>query len=243
MIFKKIENKQIMDSYENPLEMSFISNNSGGYISKNQDILNSISLNNLNKLILKNAVKGTVIYKIGDSNEKIALISGIHGNELSSQIASLFLLEELLNSKLDNTIYLIPFAAPNATMNNTRRFNSKDLNRSSCIEGSLSNIILDKLLDCNVISIADFHTTGRNSNPGIESIFCSRKPSPKSCEIAEYINEHVGSKIIEHEKAGFPFKGAVEDESNLRGIPAITCEVLSPFGSLIINHKLSLIFY
>ena len=32
--------------------------------------------------------------------------------------------------------------------------------------------------------------------------------------------------------AGSQYKGAVEDVSNLRGVPAVTCEVLSPFASV-----------
>ena len=33
--------------------------------------------------------------------------------------------------------------------------------------------------------------------------------------------------MIVYPAAGVPFKGAVEDEANLGGIPSVTCEVLS----------------
>lgn len=38
------------------------------------------------------------------------------------------------------------------------------------------------------------------------------------------------SKIICQEKAGTLFTGALEDEANLKGIPAVTCEVVSKNG-------------
>ena len=36
--------------------------------------------------------------------------------------------------------------------------------------------------------------------------------------------------ILNYTNAGESFKGALEDECNLNGIPAVTCEVLSPIG-------------
>ena len=107
----------------NDLEISFISRNSGGYISKNKHLFEKIALTSLNQFILEQSVYGTPIFKLGNGGSKILLISGIHGNELPPQIASLKLVNELLHSKLNNTIYIIPFAAPKSTMNNERTFN------------------------------------------------------------------------------------------------------------------------
>jgi len=232
MKFEKVLSKELGNTFKNSLKMAYISTDSGGYISKNENLFNFITLNSINKFVLKKALLGTAIYKFGDFDEKIALISGIHGNELPPQIASLLLFEELLNVNLKCCVYLIPFASPFASMNNTRRFDSKDLNRSAFIEGSLSNEILNGIGTLNVKAIADFHATARNSNPGNESIFCSRVPTGESFKIAQHISNKSGSELIENEKAGFPFDGAIEDESNLRGIPAITCEVVSPFGNI-----------
>ncbi|WP_409200393.1 deacylase [Methanobrevibacter sp. DSM 116169] len=232
MKFNKVLTSEIDENFNNSLEMSYISRESGGYIAKNHNIFDTIPLNSINKFILRNALFGTAIYKFGDFKDKVMVISGVHGNELSSQRASLLLFEYLLNFPLDTSVYLIPFVAPNSTMNNTRRFNSKDLNRSTYIKGSLTNCILNTIKDLKIDAVADFHTTALNSNPGIESIFCSKEPSLESIKIAEHIASETGSKTIINDKAGFPFKGAVEDESNLEGIPAITCEVVSPFGSI-----------
>ena len=50
--------------------------------------------------------------------------------------------------------------------------------------------------------------------------------------MAEHISHDVGSEVIKYDVAGSQYRGAVEDTCNLRGIPAITCEVLSPFASI-----------
>ena len=47
-----------------------------------------------------------------------------------------------------------------------------------------------------------------------------------------YTPKNGGDHIITFEFAGSSYKGAVEDVSNLNGIPAVTCEVLSPFASV-----------
>jgi hypothetical protein len=80
--------------------------------------------------------------------------------------------------------------------------------------------------------VGDFHSTAYNANPGIESIFSSKSPTPESYLIANYISRDVGSEIIAFDFAGSSYKGAVEDVCNLKQIPAITCEVLCPFASV-----------
>lgn len=220
--------KELNDFYN--LKMGFISKNSGGYISKNKYLFENIDLTPLNQFILEQAVYGTPIFKLGDGGVNILIISGIHGNELPSQLASLKVLNELINSKLENTIYIIPFAAPNATMNNERTFNSRDLNRAAHIKNSLSNLIIRAIDELNINFVGDFHSTAKNSNPGFESIFSSRNPSPESCLIANHISTQMGSRVISFETAGKIYKGAVEDVCNLKGIPAVTGEVLSPFA-------------
>ena len=49
---------------------------------------------------------------------RLMIVSGIHGNELAPQVASLKLIDVLLKLKLRGTVYIIPFACfsniPNA---------------------------------------------------------------------------------------------------------------------------------
>ena len=90
-----------------------------------------------------------------------------------------------------------------------------------------SNKIIKTADNIKAVSLADFHATKPRSNPGIESVFCSRNPSPESYMIAKYITKETLSKIICHNNAGSLYGGAIEDESNLNGKAAVTCEVVS----------------
>lgn len=216
----------------NQLEMAYVCDFSGGYVSRNHKLFSQIELTDLNKFILEKSVFGTPIFKMGGGGNKLLVISGIHGNELPPQIASLKLMNELIGSDLSNTVYFIPFAAPKSTMNIERTFNSIDLNRSTHIANSLSNLILQAALDLGVDFVGDFHSTAYNSKPGFESIFASKSPSPESFLMANYISRDMGSEVISFDYAGSSYKGAVEDVCNLNGIPAVTCEVLSPFANV-----------
>lgn len=221
----------IVDDFEN-VEMTYVSFLSKGYISKNNNLFDNIKLTPFTKFVLHSCIYGTPIFKMGDSGKKLLVLSGIHGNELPPQLASLELLNELINKDLNNTVYFIPFASPKSTMNNQRTFNTVDLNRAADVANSLSNMIIQCIEELKIDFVGDFHSTAFNSNPGFEAVFSSKNPTPESVLIAQYISDNVGSDIIKYDLAGSKFKGAVEDVCNLRGTPAITCEVLSPFASI-----------
>lgn len=218
-----------VNQFEN-LEMGYICDFSGGFVSRNRNLFAQFELSDLNKFILEKAVFGTPIFKMGNGGKKILIISGVHGNELPPQIACLKFMNELIDCEISNTLYFIPFAAPKSSMNIERTFNSMDLNRSAHIKNSLSNLILQTAQNLEVEFVGDFHSTAQNSNPGFESIFSSKSPSPESFLIANYISRDVGSEMISFDFAGSSYKGAIEDVCNLKGIPSVTCEVLSPFG-------------
>ncbi len=214
------------------LEMCYVSDFSKGYISRNKNLLSELTLTPLTQFILEKSVFGTPMFKLGDGGNKILILSGIHGNELPPQIASVRLLNELIGKDLNHTLYFIPFASPKSTMYNERTFNSMDLNRSAHINNSQSNLIIQKIIDLGIAFVGDFHSTAHNSNPGFESIFSSKSPCPESFLIANYISSDVGSEVISFDFAGSSYKGAIEDVSNLKGIPAVTCEVLCPFANV-----------
>ncbi len=220
-----------VNQFEN-LEMAYICDFSGGFVSKNHKLFDQIELTDLNKFILEKSVFGTPIFKMGDGGKKLLIISGVHGNELPPQIACLKLMNELIDCEISDTLYFIPFAAPKSSMEVLRTFNTMDLNRSTHIKNSLSNLILQAALDLKIDFVGDFHSTSRNSNPGFESVFSSKSPSPESYLIANYISKDVGCGIISVDYAGSSYKGAIEDVCNLNGIPSVTCEVLSPFSNV-----------
>lgn len=179
--------------------------------------------------LIKKSEYGTPLLKLGQAEPKLMIIAGIHGDELPPQIAAMWLIEDL-NHKINGTLYIIPFAVPYATMKNSRRFNGFDMNRSASKEGFISNNIINTIKKLEINAVADFHSTKPGSNPGIQSVFCSKKPCYKSYLMAEHITNNTPSKMICHKEAGSLYKGAIEDESNLAGIPAITCEVVSKNG-------------
>ena len=220
-----------VDGFSN-LEFAYVSDRSGGYISKNKYLFKQIELTELNQFILEKSVFGTPIFKLGSGGVSILVLSGIHGNELPPQLANLKLINELVFKKLNNTVYFIPFAAPAATMHNERTFNMMDLNRSAHIKNSLSNLVVRTVSDLKINFVGDFHSTAYNANPGFESVFSSKSPSPESYLIASYISQDMGSEVISFDVAGSSYKGAVEDVCNLTGVPAVTGEVLSSFSRI-----------
>ena len=225
MLFKKIE------EFGN-LEMSYVSDLSRGFISRNTNLFKNLEMNRFTQFLLEKCVYGTPIFKLGNGGKRILILSGIHGNELPPQIANVKLLSSLLFEDLRNTVYFIPFASPKSTMNNERTFNAMDLNRSAHINDSLSNLIVREVENLGIDFVGDFHSTAFNANPGCEAILTSKSPSAESYLMANYISRDVGSEIISFDYAGSSYKGAVEDVCNLNGIPAITCEVLCPFGNV-----------
>lgn len=60
----------------------------------------------------------------------------------------------------------------------------------------------------------------------------SQSPTYKSYAIASYISKNTGTSLITYKKAGVEYPGALEDECNLHGIPAVTCEVLETHGTV-----------
>ncbi len=223
-------NHESIFNYDNNFNITQICSESGGYIAANKNLYSNISNTPTTKLILKEAIKGTSIVKLGSGDLKLMIIAGMHGDELPSQIAALMLINKLRKCSLNGTIYVIPFAAPEASMYNRREYRGKDLNRNSMNDGTIGRIIIDKIKDLEVSAVADFHSTAPNANPGKEGVFCSLNPSPKSYDIASFITNDNKSSILNYTNAGESYKGALEDECNLNGIPAVTCEVLSPIG-------------
>lgn len=208
----------------------YIAQDTGGDVTQNKDLMDEMEENNISTSLIESVQNGTPLLKFGNSSPRLFLCAGIHGNELPPQLAFFRLLEQLASEKIRGTLYIIPMAIPFATMENSRRFQGWDMNRQTFKEGYISNTILKTALDLKVDAAADFHSTQPMSNPGIESVFCSKKPSYESFKIANHITSQTSSKVISQEKAGKLYGGALEDELNLNGIPAVTCEVVSRNG-------------
>ncbi|WP_431062146.1 succinylglutamate desuccinylase [Methanobacterium sp.] len=211
--------------------INIISRETRGKIEKNTELMEHVSNKGIITDLIKKAEYGTPILKLGHGDPKLMITAGIHGDELPPQIAAMWLIEDL-NSKINGTLYIIPFAVPNATMKNSRRFKGFDMNRTASKSGFISNKIVNTVKKLEIDALADFHSTKPGSNPGIQSVFCSKKPCYQSYLMAEHVTNHTPSKMICHKEAGTLYKGAIEDECNLAGIPAITCEVVSKNGTV-----------
>jgi predicted deacylase len=212
--------------------ISIISYETSGEIKKNKALMELIPEDKSTQDLIKAAKYGTPLFNIGESHPRIMIISGIHGNELPPQLAALRLINELVDEKIKGSLFVIPFAVPHSTMENSRRFKGMDMNRTASRGGYASNNIIKTLMRLKINAIADFHSTRPKSNPGIESIFCSKKPCYESFKIANHMVKKTGSKLICYENAGTMYHGAIEDECNLAGIPAVTCEVVSESGQV-----------
>lgn len=192
------------------------------------------SLNQYDDLvnIVDNTVNGSMVYTFGSGDDYL-LVGGVHGNELSSQVALLRLIHNILEDKLDfnASLHIVPFLIPIATSKNERCFNNQDMNRNTFNKGP-TNDVLNYACDVGIKALCDCHSTDPSLKPGINSVFCSIKPNRESYMMAKYICENTTSKLLPIMKAGSVIRGALEDESNLRGIPAVTCEVLSRNGYL-----------
>lgn len=215
-----------------PLDVKIIYRGSGGHLEKNVVIGNYLKLNPSFRRLFEYSRMGTPLVALGEGKPSVMITAGVHGNEIPPQLASLELIKSLAPLDIKGTVYIIPFAAPWSTMNNTRWFKGVDLNRSSHAPGSVTNTIFKVAVDLNVDALGDFHSTAPRSNPGRESIFCSKKPCKISYLIANYISRLGSSDVIVYENAASHYKGALEDECNLGGVGAVTCEVVSKNGLL-----------
>ena len=57
-------------------------------------------------------------------------------------------------------------------------------------------------------------------------------PTPQSAVMARYIAKDSNVNYLIYKKAGSEYPGALEDTVSLKGIPAVTCEVITPHGKI-----------
>lgn len=209
-----------------------LKNRTGGMITKNFYLRNYIPDNELTNKTISLAQMGTPMIIFGNGNPpKVMIIAGIHGNELPAQIAAIKMINFLNNKEIKGTVYIVPWASPYSTSKNQRLWKDQNLNRIADEPGTPSNQILKRAKQLGIDRLGDFHSTQPGSYPGKTSVLCSKEPLYESYNMASYISNQTDSSLIFFDKAGVEYPGAVEDMSNLAGIPALTCEVLSPHGT------------
>lgn len=221
------------------IRIDIINTKTGGDITQNSLLYSYIPKTVLSSQIISKAKIGTPMVTFGDGNgPTILIVAGVHGNELPAPAAAMKLINYLNGKTIHGTIYIIPFAIPYNSAHTLRYWNGQNPNMVANVYGTPTNVIVNLAMKLHVNALGDFHSSQPGGVPGEDAIFCSQSPTYKSYEIALYISKNVGAALITYKKAGVEYPGALEDECNLHGIPAVTCEVLEPHGTLSSN-KLS----
>lgn len=215
------------------VKMKVIISGTGGTVTNNYYIKKNIPKSQLTSQIVALSKKGTPIIRVGNgSGPKVMIVAGVHGNELPSQIAALKLVNYLKGKSIKGTIYIVPFVVPSNTAKGVRYWKGKNLNRVTNIAGTPTNKILKLAKRLNISVLGDFHSTKPGGDPGKMAVFSSKHPTYKSYIIAKYISKRTGSTTLTYNLSGVEYCGALEDTTNLAGIPAVTCEVVSPHGTV-----------
>ena len=184
------------------------------------------------KKAVKATKKGNPLLKFeGGKGKKVFITAGVHGNELSSQVAAMKLISRLSKKPIKGTVYIIPFVNIKAISHKVRHTGT-DYNRVAHKSGTISNKIvkLVKKYDCD--AYGDFHTTQPGGAPGQNIVMGSKSPAKKSADLTNYIAKHAKVHKRIYKYAGQDYPGALADNVNKKGIPAVICEVVLPHNTV-----------
>lgn len=206
---------------------------SGADIKKNKKIKKNIPDSKVVKKIVKAAKKGTPVIKFkGGKGKKVFITAGVHGNELSSQVAAMNLIKYLEDHPIKGTVYIMPFMNPKGTAKNVRDYNGVHLNKLANKKGTISYKTVKLITKFKCKAYGDFHCTKPGGKPGMDVAMGTYNPTPQSAVMARYIAKDSNVNYLIYKKAGSEYPGALEDTVSLKGIPAVTCEVITPHGKI-----------
>ena len=189
-----------------------------------------------NNAVVKKAVEVTkkglplLMFK-GGPGKVVFMTAGVHGNELSSQVAAMKMIAYLSKTPIKGTVYIIPFVNVKAISKKVR-YTDKDFNRIASKSGTIPNKIVKLVVKYKCDAYGDFHTTKPGGVPGKNIVMGSKGPATKSADLTNYIakNAKVNKKIYKY--AGEVYPGALADNVNNYGIPAVICEVVLPHNTV-----------
>lgn len=206
---------------------------SKGNIKKNTVLYNSLPKTSITEELIRCASTATSYVVLGDGKGKcVFIVAGIHGSELSSQLAAVRLINNLATKKIHGTLYIFPFVAPSYTGNNTRTINGVNLNAVAHKSGTLSNKLVNFAKSKKAVSLGDFHCTMPGGEPGTDAVLGSYSPLKESAAVSKYISSKTSSRSVVYTKAATEYPGAVEDYCNKMGVVGVTCEVKTPHGTI-----------
>ena len=206
---------------------------SGANVKKNKKIKSHIPNSKLVRKVVKAAKSGTPVIKFkGSKGKAVFITAGVHGNEISSQVAAMKLIQYLENHPINGTVYIMPFMNPKATAANVRDYKGVHLNKKADVKGTISYKTVKLITKFKCKAYGDFHCTRPGGKPGKDAAMGTYKPTAKSADLAKYIAKKSKVKYVIYKKAGVEYPGALEDTVSLKGIPSVTCEVITPHGKI-----------
>ena len=203
-----------------------------GDVSKVKLIKKNMPDNKWVKKAVDATKKGNPLLKFqGGKGKTVFITAGVHGNELSSQVAAMKIIKYLSKHPIKGTVYVIPFVNIKAITHKVRHTGT-DYNRVAHKSGTISNKIVNLVSKYDCDAYGDFHTTQPGGIPGKDIVMGSISPAKKCKEMTNYIAKHakVNKKIYKY--AGEQYPGALADNVNKKGIRAVICEVMLPHNTV-----------
>ena len=193
-----------------------------------------IKKNMPNNYWVKKAVKATkkgipLITIKGGGKNVVFMTSGVHGNELNSQVAAMKMIKYLTEHPIKGTVYIIPFVNVKAISQKVR-LTDYDFNRVAHESGTVSNKIIKLILEKKCDAYGDFHTTVSPGVPGINVVLGYTSPG-KCVPMTKYISDKADVDRIFY-YPGEKYRWSLADYCNLKGTPAVICEVISPVNEV-----------
>ena len=205
------------------VEIEQLTTANGGNVLDNPAIAANVPDSDSVDSIVKAANSGVPVYKIGDGSGPVTVIcAGVHGDQLNPSVAAMKLIKYLDGRKIKGTVYIIPFTSPEAISQNTKLTDGVNLNTVADESGTVSNKIVSFARSHNASAVGDFHETQIGKNPGITTIMCSKVPTYGSYDLAQKMAGLSLDTTFTYTLAGIAYDGAIEDECNLAGTPAVT---------------------
>ncbi|MCQ2970983.1 Succinylglutamate desuccinylase / Aspartoacylase family protein [Methanobrevibacter gottschalkii] len=230
----KVDNINGSNSYivKNKISLTVLNWNLKGDVSK----INLIKKNMPNNTWVKKAVaatkKGIPLLKFKGGKGKIVFMTaGVHGNELSSQVAAMKMIKYLSDNPISGTVYIMPFVNVKAIAKKVR-YTDKDYNRIASSSGTIPNKIVKLVVKYKCNSYGDFHTTKPGGAPGKDIVMGSKSLKSKSADLTNYIAKKckVNKRIYSH--IGQEYPGALFENVNKKGITSVICEVALPHNTV-----------
>ena len=216
----------------NKITLTILKWGNRGDVSKVKLIRKNMPNNKWVKEAVAATKKGNPLLKFqGGKGKTVFITAGVHGNELSSQVAVMKLIDYLSKHPIKGTVYVIPFVNIKAITHKVRHTGT-DYNRVAHKSGTISNKIVKLVSKYDCDAYGDFHTTQAGGVPGKDIVMGSKSPAKKCKAMTNYIAKHakVHKKIYKY--AGEQYPGALADNVNKKGIRAVICEVMLPHNTV-----------